>query len=61
MHQKQQAILRAIKKSPEITVRELQRVCKISSPSVVQHHLLVLQANGIIKKINRWQVLPTKG
>lgn len=61
MHPKQQAILKAIKKNPEITVRQLQTICKISSPSVVQHHLLVLQANGIIRKINRWEVLPTKG
>ena len=56
MHPKQQAILKAIKTNPEITVRELQAICEISSPSVVQHHLLVLQAEGVIKKINRWEI-----
>ncbi len=56
LHPKQQAILKAIEKNPEITVRELQAICEISSPSVVQHHLLVLQAEGIIKKVNRWEI-----
>lgn len=57
MHPKAKAILKAIRKNPEITVRELQTVCKIVSSSNVQHHLLVLQAEGIIRKVNRWEIL----
>lgn len=63
LHPKQHAILKAIRKDPEITVRALQKVCKISSSSVVQHHLLALQAKGIIRKVNRWEIIekPSKG
>lgn len=63
LHPKQQAILKAIRKNPEITVRELQVVCKIKGTASVQHHLLVLQANGIIRKVNRWEITEqrTKG
>ncbi len=50
-------LLAAIKKQPEATVRELQKMAKMSSPSVVQHHLLVLQANGVIRKINKWEII----
>jgi DNA-binding MarR family transcriptional regulator len=60
-HPKQQAILKAIRKTPEITVRELQATCKITSTSVVQHHLLVLQADGIIRKVNRWEIIEEDG
>lgn len=57
LYPKQQDILKAIRKNPESTVRQLQVACKITSTSVVQHHLLVLQANGIIRKINRWEII----
>lgn len=57
MHQNQKAILKAIKKNPEITVRELQVILKLSSPSVVQHHLMALQAGGLIRKVNRWEIV----
>jgi len=57
LHKTQKSLLKAIKKNPEITVRELQNACKISSPSVAQHHLLVLQANGIIRKVNKWEII----
>ena len=57
IHKTRTALLKSIKKNPEITVRELQTICKISSPSVVQHHLLVLQANGIIRKVNKWEII----
>lgn len=60
LHPKQQAILKAIRKNPEITVRELQAACKISSTSLVQHHLLNLQALGIIRKVNRWEIIEEK-
>lgn len=61
LHPKQQAILKAIRKNPEITVRELQAACKISSTSLVQHHLLSLQAAGVIRKVNRWEIVESKG
>lgn len=57
LHPSQQAILKAIRKNPKITVRQLQAACKITSTSVVQHHLLVLQAGGIIRKVNRWEIV----
>lgn len=60
LHPKQQAILKAIRKNPEITVRQLQATLKTSSTSVVQHHLLVLQAAGIITKVNRWEIIEGK-
>lgn len=56
-HPKQKAILKAIRKDPEITVRSLQKLLKISSSSVVQHHLLKLQAEGVIRKVNRWEII----
>lgn len=61
LHPKRQAILKAIRKNPEIAVRQLQVACRISSTSVVQHHLLVLQANGVIRKITRWEIVKEEG
>lgn len=60
LHKSQTKLLAAIKKRPDATVRELQKTCRMSSPSVVQHHLLVLQAKGIIRKIDRWEIVRGK-
>lgn len=56
-HPKQQSILKAIRKNPEITVRELQKACRITSTSVVQHHLLRMMGAGIIRKVNEWKII----
>ena len=57
MHHTRKKLLAAIRKNPEATVRDLQKTCKASTTSLVQHHLLVLQAAGVIRKVNRWEII----
>jgi DNA-binding MarR family transcriptional regulator len=57
LHPKQKAIIKAIRKKPEITVREIQKACRITSTSVVQHHLLRMIGAGVIRKVNKWEII----
>lgn len=52
-----QDLLRAIKKKPDSTVRELADATGLSGPSHADYHLKSLLLKGVIEKVNEWRIL----
>jgi repressor LexA len=52
LHVTQEALLSLLKENIDspLTIRELQELLEISSPSVVQHHILQLEKKGFLKR-----------
>lgn len=51
LHPKQKRILELLKNASEsLSIRELQEILTISSPSVVHHHILQLEKKGYIRR-----------
>lgn len=55
IHPTTQKVFSYVVKNPEATVRQIMKHLRIRSTSVVQYHLLKLQAQGKIERIARWQ------
>ena len=56
MHETQKALLKAIRKNPNSSIRELQEACGIKNISVADYHLNKMMAAGLIYKVNKWVI-----
>jgi predicted transcriptional regulator len=50
-------ILKAIKANPQSTIREIAKAAELSSVSLADYHLKALIRKGLIRKVNRWEIL----
>ena len=61
LHPSQRKLLNAIRRKPDASIRELQRMSGISSTSVADYHLTKMMAAGIIRKVNEYEILIEPG
>lgn len=57
LSRKHQDLLKAIRKNPNATLRELQDVIDANATSVVDYHLTKLMAKGLLRKGDKWTVV----
>lgn len=57
LSRKHQDLLRAIRKNPNATLRELQEVIGANSTSVVDYYLTKMMARGLLKKNDKWEII----
>lgn len=54
---KHQELLKAIRKNPNVTLKELQAVIDANSIPIVDYHLKSMMAEGLIRKGNKWEII----
>ncbi len=54
---KHQALMRAIRKDPNSSLRELGKTVGINSTSTVDYYIKTLMLEGWIRKGNKWEIV----
>lgn len=54
---KHQELLRAIRKKPNATLRELGEAIDIHSTSTVDYYIKTLMVEGLLRKGNKWEII----
>jgi predicted transcriptional regulator len=54
---KHQELLRAIKKNPNATLRELMEKADMNSTSTVDYYIKNLMVEGLLRRGNKWEIV----